>query len=243
MMFLRPFLAWFAIGLVGLLALAASVDLATFRALPDAPDVPDAVLRLLLVAQPAMLMGIGIALGVALSDGVGLTSYLTARVRGQAAALPDLVLPLSLGLIGGMLVAFGDLMFFSARGETGDMATPGVLQAVAALTYGGIVEELMLRYGLLTLLFWGAWKLRGRVPGPFLGWGLVVVVAILFGAGHLPAMAAAVELDAGLVIRTIFLNAVLGVLYGWFYWRRGLEAAMVAHMATHPGMWLISLVL
>ncbi|WP_328794055.1 CPBP family intramembrane glutamic endopeptidase [Maritimibacter harenae] len=106
------------------------------------------------------------------------------------------------------------------------------------LTYGGIVEELMLRYGLLTLGFWVVWKLSGERPRAGAAWALIAGVAVLFGLGHLPAMAATIPLDMAITLRTVALNAVLGVFYGWLYWRRGLEAGMMAHAATHPGLWI-----
>jgi membrane protease YdiL (CAAX protease family) len=29
------------------------------------------------------------------------------------------------------------------------------------------------------------------------------------------------------------VNAAFGLLFGWLYWRRGLESAMIAHAMTH----------
>ncbi|MAM62028.1 CPBP family glutamic-type intramembrane protease [Maritimibacter sp. UBA3975] len=243
MNFLRPFLAWMAVGLVGLIALGVTIDISGIRAMPEAPEVPDAGLRFLLMFQPAILMGLGVALGVGLSGRVGLHSWLTARMRGEAAVFPAVWLPICLGLGGGVLIALADWLFFWLRGADGGLTIPTVPGALAALTYGGIVEELMLRYGLLTALFWAAWKIGRQTLRPVVAWVLIAVVAVLFGLGHLPAMMTLGPLDAALIARTILLNAALGLVYGWLYWRRGLEARMVAHMATHPGMWLVSAVL
>jgi membrane protease YdiL (CAAX protease family) len=33
--------------------------------------------------------------------------------------------------------------------------------------------------------------------------------------------------------RVVILNSVAGLVYGWLYRRRSLEAAVVAHAATH----------
>jgi membrane protease YdiL (CAAX protease family) len=35
------------------------------------------------------------------------------------------------------------------------------------------------------------------------------------------------------VTRILVLNGIAGVIYGALFWRRSLEAAMAAHMATH----------
>lgn len=34
------------------------------------------------------------------------------------------------------------------------------------------------------------------------------------------------------VVRALVLNGIAGLLFGWLYWRRGLEAAVIAHFAT-----------
>lgn len=240
MRFERPFIVWLLIGMVGIAVLALTIDLTFLAAIPDAPDLPAPLLRLLVVVQPSFIMAAGIAAGVGLSGKVGLWSWVTSRVRGEAARFPSPTGPVLVGLAGGVAIVLADRAFFqwydpSAPQQAG---LPGVGQAVSALLYGGIVEELMLRYGLLTLVFWGVWKLSGQVPGRVLGLVLIVVVAVVFGLGHLPAMAAVMPLDLPVILRTVALNASLGIVFGWFYTRKGLEAGMMAHAASHPGMWL-----
>ena len=56
---------------------------------------------------------------------------------------------------------------------------------------------------------------------------------MLFAAGHLPALAAAAEVNAPLVIRTLLLNAVAGIAFGALFVLHNLEAAMLAHMSAH----------
>jgi membrane protease YdiL (CAAX protease family) len=68
-----------------------------------------------------------------------------------------------------------------------------------------------------------------------------VVAALVFAAGHLPALAAMVEPTPALVARTLALNAIAGLVYGWLFLTRGLEAAMLAHGATHVGFALARL--
>lgn len=73
-------------------------------------------------------------------------------------------------------------------------------------------------------------------------WTAIVVSAVLFGVGHIPALAQAVSLTPALVARTVLLNAVAGFLFGWLYWRRSLEVAMVAHASFHVPLVVLSLV-
>ena len=98
--------------------------------------------------------------------------------------------------------------------------------------YGGIAEELQLRLFLMTLLVWGVARLRGATPPPWVYWAAIVVAALLFGAGHLPAAAKLWGLDTVVVLRTLLLNGIAGVVFGWLYWKRGLEMAMLSHFSA-----------
>jgi membrane protease YdiL (CAAX protease family) len=121
----------------------------------------------------------------------------------------------------------------------------GLGQLIAGLLYGGITEEVMLRWGMMTFIVWVIWRRfqKGR-PHPSAGavWAAILLAAVLFGIGHLPATAAFAPLDGMLVVRTVALNALGGVLFGWLFWRRHLEAAMVAHASAHVGFALAGLV-
>jgi len=98
--------------------------------------------------------------------------------------------------------------------------------------YGGIVEELLLRLFLMTLLLWLVARLRGSAPPPAAFWAAIITAALLFGAAHLPAAAHIWGLDASVVARTLLLNGIGGLVFGWLYWKRGIEMAMLAHFAT-----------
>jgi membrane protease YdiL (CAAX protease family) len=121
----------------------------------------------------------------------------------------------------------------------------GIGPLIAGLFYGGITEEVMLRWGMMTFFLWAIWRLfqKGR-PQPSAGaaWAAILLAAVLFGIGHLPAATILAPLDAMIVLRTVALNALGGALFGWLYWRRHLEAAMVAHASAHVGFALAGLV-
>jgi len=48
----------------------------------------------------------------------------------------------------------------------------------------------------------------------------------------LPATALLVPLTQLVITRAIILNGLVGIVFGWLYWKRGLEAAMVSHFAA-----------
>ena len=68
---------------------------------------------------------------------------------------------------------------------------------------------------------------RGAGPGRLEG-----RIALVFGAGHLPMAAKLVPLTAGVVARVVAYNALAGLVFGWLYWKRGLEHAMLAHFSA-----------
>lgn len=112
------------------------------------------------------------------------------------------------------------------------------LYGLMASFYGGIVEELQLRLFLMTLIAWTAtWLLRRRAAfdgtlSPRVAWAAILVAALLFGLGHLPAASMVWGLDAGVVVRTLLLNGIGGVAFGWLYWKRGFEMAVLSHFAA-----------
>jgi membrane protease YdiL (CAAX protease family) len=58
------------------------------------------------------------------------------------------------------------------------------------------------------------------------------VAAIIFGLGHLPSTARITALTGIVVVRAIALNGVGGIIFGWLYWKKGLESAMIAHFSA-----------
>jgi hypothetical protein len=113
---------------------------------------------------------------------------------------------------------------------------PPAWQGLLASFSAGVNEEVMFRLLGVTLLAWlGGLVSRdseGR-PRPVVFWIAIVVIAVAFGLAHLPTMSAiGIPIDALVVTRSIALNGVGGIAFGWLYWRRGLESAMVSHFSA-----------
>ena len=144
-----------------------------------------------------------------------------------------------IGLFTSIVITFSDkYIFASYLPESAVEYQFSFLYFAASLLYGGIIEELMLRLFLMSLLVWIGWKLfaKSKDSEAIPSWiylGGIIVAAILFGLGHLPATAQAVELTTPIVIRAIVLNGVGGIGFGYLYWKIGLSHAMYAHMITH----------
>ena len=108
------------------------------------------------------------------------------------------------------------------------------------MLYGGVVEEIVFRWGAMSLLTFGLWRAlarHARQPPAACIMAALAVTAILFAAGHLPALFAAGDAPGpGIIARTLLLNFIAGIAFGVLYARRDLAAAMSAHACTHAGI-------
>jgi membrane protease YdiL (CAAX protease family) len=102
-----------------------------------------------------------------------------------------------------------------------------------AVSYGaGVYEEILMRLGFLTFVVWGLTRLtRQAAAGPRSAWAGIPVASLLFGMMHLPAASRLVGLTGPVIAQVLFENGILGVIFGWLYWRKGLIAAMTAHIS------------
>jgi len=210
---------------------------------------PLPVVLVLQTAQGLLLIGGLGALGMWLAGKMDLGAPILEGwlMRGETpgprlrAILPRAV---AIGAAGGAAIVIADLLLFSAKMKAALLQTgvdPAVLeppwwQGLLASFYGGCDEELLTRLFLLTFFAWIGAKLTrvqsGR-PGAAVLWSANVLAALLFGAGHLPSVKAmGLSLDALMVTRTLALNGLVGIAFGWLYVSAGLEAAMIAHFSA-----------
>jgi membrane protease YdiL (CAAX protease family) len=112
---------------------------------------------------------------------------------------------------------------------------PEAWRGLLAVPYGAVAEEVLLRLCVQTLCTAGLRRVRGETARPPPGatmWPAIAISTLLFGAGHLPAASRITPLTPALVARTLLLNGMAGAVCGYLYWKRGLEAAMIAHGAA-----------
>jgi hypothetical protein len=176
-----------------------------------------------------LLAWIGLKLGAPLGLGAPwLAAWLYDRPRPIAA---DWLLAALLGALTSVAI----LALMAVFGATPDLAQPHLPAAwkgLLASFYGATTEEVSLRVFLMGSLAWMLARAAGGTASPWLMITTIVMVAVLFGAGHLPIAAQLGTLTVGVVARVIIYNALLGVAFGWLYWRRGLEHAMLAHFCA-----------
>ncbi|MCW0980666.1 CPBP family intramembrane metalloprotease [Agrobacterium sp. BT-220-3] len=230
---------WHILLITGLTGVA-SLLLATFEQLAPGQQLSFQI-RLLMLIQPAILTIAAVAIGQALAGRVGLgTPLIDALVQGGSlrAVLRRQALPaLSAGLAVGLLMIAYSTVILSA---VTDATTKAIMTAfpvplATRILYGGITEELLTRWGLMSFFAWALWRMAGRGQlRPAMLWAAILVAAALFATGHLPLLfAITTDPQPSLIVAILIANFIPGVLFGWLFWRRGLEAAMLSHAFAH----------
>jgi membrane protease YdiL (CAAX protease family) len=225
--------------------LAASV-ITSLMVLPYALTLSSAnivITPVLLIAQmiqSIVLYSLAIFLGLFLYKRVSFTMpILEGSLKGKEAKnyLKSILgISIGLGVLAGILIIilslpFGQMSSSFLQAEV----SVSTWKSLLASFYGGISEEILLRLCLMTLLVWVTFKIkRGKDDKPTaIGiWIAIIISSILFGLGHLPVTSAITAITPLVVIRAIVLNGVGGIIFGWLYWKKGLESAMIAHFSA-----------
>ncbi len=118
------------------------------------------------------------------------------------------------------------------------------LYLLTGLLYGGVIEEVMLRLFVMSLIVLILWKLlaRSKKHTAIPNWiyiTAIFIAALLFAAGHLPATAQLLGLSTPILIRAFVLNGIGGLGFGYLYWKNGLAYSIYAHMVAHVFMQLL----
>ncbi len=199
----------------------------------------------LAMTQNLVLVIGGAALGSVLAAGVGLKAPFFEALAGRGSiwlAIKPQLISATILAIGGALVLMGLYYgFFRPRMDiqfVRDMEALRLEMGIASrLLFGGIVEEILFRWGVMTGLVWLGIRISGS-PTPLVMWGAIVGAGILFGLGHLPgSLALGARRTPLLVASAVVMNLSVGLIFGWLYWHYGLLAAMIAHALVHV-VWL-----
>jgi hypothetical protein len=232
MMWKKFGLLW-GLGLVGVAVVMPYAVSLQAEALAEVP-IPLPVLILLSLVQSSILVAIVVFFGIKLSTKVGLqTPLIDAYLTGHTVPKDKRVLKVSIasGLLVATVILALELIFTYLMPVLGTLETGPLWQGLLASFYGGITEELIMRYFLMSLVVWALFKLF-KTKSPRAMYIAILSTAILFGLLHLPAMAALVDLTPLIIVRTVLLNSIGGVVFGYLYWKHGLEYAMMSHFTA-----------
>ncbi|MEO7254830.1 MAG: CPBP family glutamic-type intramembrane protease [Casimicrobium sp.] len=224
-------------------AATIGVLIATFTVIPQLHARTGARVPLWIAAgastvQSSLLVALAAWAGVALSKQLGLRApAIEAALSGGdawAALKPQLV---AAAIVGAVVEVLLVVLARVAPAEITKVGQAFDIPFAAKLLYGGVTEEVIMRWGLMSVFVWLPWRFiqrRNGLPRDAYVVAAIVFGGLLFGAGHLPAVAAmGVPLTASVVTYIVFGNSLPGMLFGALFWRKGLEAAIIAHALAH----------
>lgn len=142
-------------------------------------------------------------------------------------------------LIGGLALILPDLFFFGQHSQAimdSYTSKPTLPYLIGTVTYGAVIEEVMLRLFTMSLISLLLHKLFWRKSENTPVTALVIaniLAAVLFAAGHLPATFMLLGSSPLILLRCFLLNGGFGLLFGWLYRKYGLRYAMIAHGGCH----------
>ena len=249
----RLFVILFLAGFAGVLSILL-IDLsAVISILPllDNSNVPPItpLIKILSLIQPSILLALAVLIGVALASKIGLSSPVAEAAASGGnigAALKSQIVPGVIGgVLGGTAIVLTSLLWsplLPPEAVTRVSAWQKVVPLPTRLLSGGITEELLLRWGFMTLLIWAAWRLLQKSairPGNGVYIGAIVISSLVFGIGHLPiAYVIFPAISGSLMLFVIVVNSLFGVIAGYLFWKKGLESAMIAHVLAHLVMFI-----
>jgi hypothetical protein len=103
----------------------------------------------------------------------------------------------------------------------------------------GIGDEIVYRLFGITAVVWIIWKITGSGDPPLKDW---LYWAGLLVAALVPVITVAVAGVSGLVLLQYAAIILAGAIpFGWLYWKKGIESAIVAHVISSVALVLLSL--
>jgi hypothetical protein len=220
-------------GLIGI----ASLLLVAPPALPHGIELDPSTLRWITLINPIILLLVSIIIGTLLKDVAGVNLPILERKKDQSLGLTlqALIYPLlvltAVSSLGVIIIYLGTSWGFDSAYR--EVIEGSGLPFLTRLLYGGITEEILMRYGLMTLLLW-ILKEINRPNSTIQFWIANLLTAILFATGHLPALFNEIS-SPSLWTLTYILggNFWAGICFGYAFWRYGLILAILTHMGFH----------
>lgn len=200
-------------------------------------------LKLLILINPTILLIITVIVGTLFYDKIHFKLPLIENLVYSQKKKPVkgmLTYGITGGLVSGLLIITMVILFMPIMPadfiELGNKFKPG---PVVRFLYGGITEEILMRFGIMTLLVWLLNALSGKLTNSIY-WIGILISAVVFGILHLPVVFAMIENPTWMLIAYIIVaNTLGGIVFGWLYWKKSLETAMIAHMFAHVTMLLL----
>lgn len=212
------------------------------------PPFPLPLVILLGVVQSLAMLAIAIGVGLLLGRKTGLgvpvlegwLNHQDVSAKALKSAKAGVLVGLPVGVV--LLIALLALVRYIPNLPFVSASHIAVWKRFLLCFNGGIYEEILTRLFLLTLFAWLGMKVFQKEKNTLAAttfWTANILVAILFGLGHLPSASLVMPITPLVVVAALLLNGIAGIAFGYLYLKRGLEAAMIAHFCADFVIWVL----
>lgn len=175
----------------------------------------------------AVLLGL---IGRAISVRIGLWREFTFEAKPMA-------ITVIASLVGGVIFILADALLFARLIPPvmeSYLVKPTFNYVIASVTYGGVVEEVMLRLFFMSLIAFALSRFSKDKTATDTHFIIAnIISALIFAAAHLPANAMSLGLTPIIVIRCFLMNGAFGLIFGRIYRKHGIGYAMLTHAGVH----------
>ena len=193
-------------------------------------------------AQLLFTVLVMIIAGAYFSESTGLSVFVPGRVvngqTGLAALVPSL-LPVFLYTLAGFVV-FCCLYYGLARSFLDAASIDAMTKLRSALRldgcmlFGGVVEEMIGRWGLMNLVLYGTYLFTKQISTNFVMISAIIFSGLFFAVAQAPVyIAAGYTPQKRYIYVLILLSLCQSLLFGFLFWQYGLVTAILAHMIFH----------
>ena len=241
---IKPSVLIFIFGLLGVISIVPLVP-KLLALQPESLPFSIPIIQLISTAQLSVLLLVMVWLGAVYSKKAGLSAPVIYALACSESVFKKLRPQVAPALVGGIIGGILLLIFASVSSgylpseflSASEKFTP---PWYTKILYGGITEEILIRWGLMSFFTWGVYRLSQKGDSKIRNHNYVIAIivsSLIFGVGHLPAVfALSSEITATVVAYIILGNSAFGFIAGYLYWKRGLECAIGAHMIAHVTM-------
>lgn len=214
--------------------LAESYDAQSIQKILSSAGIENiSFLHIITAVQTAFQIFIMSFFGYILSEKIGLMRKFSFKKDG---CLSTLILTLVSGIVF-IVLEYGVFCRLIPEAAAIYDEKPTIAYMISCIAYGGVIEEIMMRLFLLSLIAFIIWKIffknSDTVPQKVLA-AANITAAVLFALGHIPATLALFgEITPLILIRCIVLNSMAGLVCGHLYINHGIQYAMLSHMGFH----------
>ena len=185
-------------------------------------------LKYLVLINPTILLLIAVIVGTLLYDKVGFSvptiSAILKIEQPKIKFIEQIKFGVLFGSLTGILTTVIGIIFKSSISqEFIDLGNKIKITTIARFGYGGLTEEILMRFGFMTLVVWLISKITKNL-GNSTYWTGIILASILFAVGHFPVVFNAVQNPTiSLLTYVLIGNSSAGLFFGWLYWKKVLK--------------------